>query len=100
MAQNLVKCSQEPRTTRHQNDSSPTLLQGFANIVQRTQVVRQMFNDVQANDGVKLLFLRIRACQLPVRITNVQVWPIPANVLEVCEVQRIYIAGPIQLAWN
>src|SRR5256885_6075280 len=100
MAQSIIKCPHEPRTARNQNDRSPILLQSFTDIPQSPQVVGQMFNHVQANHRVKILFLWIRLSRLSIRVTNMKVWPIPANIFEVCQIQRIDVAGPVHLAWN
>src|SRR5438094_1163201 len=87
MAQSIIKCPHEPRTARNQNDRSPILLQSFTDIPQSPQVVDQMFNHVQANHRVKFLFLWIRLSRLSIRVTNMKVWPIPANIFEVCKIQ-------------
>src|SRR5260370_40793756 len=98
MGEKVGKGSQEARDARNQDDGAPVVLQNLANVAQCAQVIRQMLNHVQANDGVKLLFLGIRVPQLPVRVANTEVRPIPANVFEVRQVQRIYVACPVELA--
>src|SRR5258708_7682086 len=98
MSQNIIKRPQEPRPAWNQDNGSPVVLQNLANVAQCAQVVRQMLNHVQANDRVKLLFLGIRVPELPVRVTNTEVRPIPADVFKVRQVQRIYVACPVELA--
>src|SRR5438046_165278 len=100
MAKNLIERAEEPRTAWNEHDGAPAILKHAANIIQRSQVVRQVLDHIQTDDGVKFLFLGKRFAVLAVGITHAHVWPVQADIFKIRQVQRINVAGPIHPARN
>src|SRR5437773_9300092 len=70
MAKNLIERAEEPRTARNEHNGAPAILKHAANIIQRSQVVRQVLDHIQTDDGVKFLFLGKRFAVLAVGIRS------------------------------
>src|SRR5256884_6932010 len=82
MAKNLIERAEEPRTAWNEHDGAPAILKHAANIIQRSQVVRQVLDHIQTDDGVKFLFLGKRFAVLAVGITHAHVWPVQADIFK------------------
>src|SRR5882762_3595321 len=83
MAKNFIQGAEEPRAARNEHDGASAILKHTANIIQSSQIVHQMLNHVQTDDGVKFLFRWIRFALLPVRISHTHVRTVQAGVLEI-----------------
>src|SRR5438132_11122816 len=95
MAKNLSERAEEPRTAWNEHDGAPAILKHAANIIQRSQVVRQVLDHIQTDDGVKFLFLGKRLAVLSVGITHSHVWMVQADILYIRQGQRYNVAGTL-----
>src|SRR5258708_2165247 len=100
MAKNFIECAEEPGAARNEHDGTTAILKYTANIIQSSQVVRQVFNHVQTYDRVKFLVCWIRFAFFPVYVTYTHVRAVQANTLEIGQIQWIDVGSPIQAAWN
>src|SRR5260370_19955891 len=100
MAKNFIQRAEDPRAAWNEHDGTTTILKYAANIIQSSQVIRQVFNHVQTNDSVKFLFWWVRFAFFPVCVSHPHVRAVQADVLEKGQIKWIDVGGPIQAAWN
>src|SRR5260370_14062518 len=95
MAKNFIQRAEEPKAARNEHDGTTAILKYAANIIQSSQVIRQVFNHVQTNDSVKFLFCWIRFAFFRVCVTHPHVRAVQADVLEKGQIKWIDVGGPI-----
>ena len=95
MSQHFVQAAEEFRTERNQDNRGSSVCQSIMDISQSADVVREVFNDIQADNRVEILILGKGLTARAIDIGHIHVRPGDAKRFEVVQVGRVYVRGPI-----
>src|ERR1700746_467770 len=95
MSQPFVQAAEEFWTEWNQDNRCSAVCQNALNISKSADVVRKMFDNVQADDRVEILILGKGLTARAIDIGHMHVRPGDAKGFEVVKIRRVYICGPI-----
>ena len=95
MSQHFVQAAEEFRTERNQDDCCSAVCQSIMDISQSADVVREVFNDIQADNRVEILILGKRVAAGAIDVGHIHVRASGAKRFKVVQISRIYVSGPI-----
>jgi len=100
MPENFVKRAIKPGTARNKNDGPAVILEHLAKIAESRQVIREVFNNVQANDRVEFRLFWKRFAFFTVREAYLHVRAVQPDPLQIIQIQWVDIADPVKRARN
>src|SRR5579859_7339639 len=101
MAQDFVERAEQFRTIGHQDDRAAARLERRLDIQQRSPIVVNVLNYIEADYGIEPLFdLRERLKLRDVAVRYIQVWMVFAQQAQAIQIERVDVARDIALTWH